>query len=42
MGYVAENSAAHNVGVHLGKVVIAVNGEAVSNPEMCAGIRNAP
>ena len=43
VAYVAEESAAYNAGVLLGHIVMEVNGEAVSNPEMCAtAIRNAP
>jgi len=43
VAYVAEESAAYNAGVHLGHIIMEVNGEAVSNPEMCAtAIRNAP
>lgn len=43
VAYVAEESAAYNAGVHLGHIVMEVNGEAVLNPELCANaIRNAP
>ena len=43
VAYVAEDSAAHNAGVHMGHVVLAVNGHDVKDPEYCAKmIRNAP
>jgi hypothetical protein len=42
VAYVAENSAAHNSGVHLGHCILSVNGTEVSNPDECADvIRNA-
>lgn len=42
VAYVAENSAAFNAGVHLGHVVLSVNGHDVTNPDECAAmIRNA-
>eukprot|EP00571_Detonula_confervacea_P010161 CAMPEP_0172306794 /NCGR_PEP_ID=MMETSP1058-20130122/7788_1 /TAXON_ID=83371 /ORGANISM="Detonula confervacea, Strain CCMP 353" /LENGTH=751 /DNA_ID=CAMNT_0013018787 /DNA_START=67 /DNA_END=2322 /DNA_ORIENTATION=+ len=43
VAYVAENSAAHNSGVHLGHVILSVNGHEISDPEYCANmIRNSP
>jgi len=42
VAYVAEKSAAHNNGIHLGHVVLTVNGQDIQNPEFCAeSIRNA-
>lgn len=43
VAYVAENSAAHNSGVHLGHVILSVNGHEISDPEYCANmIRSVP
>jgi len=43
VSYVAEGSAANNAGVHLGHVILSVNGQDIQDPEQCANvIRNAP
>jgi len=43
VSYVAEGSAANNAGVHLGHVILSVNGQEIQDPEQCANvIRNAP
>lgn len=43
VAYVAENSAAYNSGIHLGHVILSVNGHPTEDPEFCAKmIRNAP
>ena len=43
VAYVAENSAAHNAGIHLGHVILSVNGHEITDPEQCANvIRSAP
>ena len=43
VSYVAEDSAANNAGVHLGHVILSVNGQDIQDPEQCANvIRNAP
>jgi len=43
VAYVAENSAAFNSGVHLGHIILSVNGHTTTDPEFCANmIRNAP
>ena len=38
VAYVAEKSAAHNSGVHLGHVILTVNGHEISDPEFCANM----